>query len=674
MAQNSVDRSAPMPPLPRRRWPVVLALCLSVAAGYFLRGAPEAPAPAAPPLSPTAEVSATEWTCSMHPQIRQPGPGLCPICAMDLIPVQSGAAEATVGAPQFMASEATKALLQIETAVVERRFVQSEVRMVGKVAYDETRLGYITAWVPGRIDRMYADYTGVTVAEGDHMVDLYSPELLTAKEEVRRTSQGIAKLSASAPPVLRETAQATLDAARSRLRRWGLTDAQIAAAEQQGDQSDLITIHAPLGGTVIERMGREGMYVETGERIYTIADLRVVWVLLDAYESDLAWLHFGQPVSFTSEAYPGEQFTGKIAFIDPTLDPMTRTVKVRVNVPNHQGRLKPGMFVRGVVRAQLATGGRVMDQALAGKWISPMHPEIVKDGPGTCDVCGMPLVRAEDLGYVPAAAGAEDMPLVIPATAPLRTGTRAVVYVEVPGAAQPTYEGRVVELGARAGEYFVVHSGLSEGERVVTRGNFKIDSELQIQARPSMMSLASESTEATSAQTPEAFRAQLGGLLDRYLALQVELAKDDATAASQAAANLAGQLEAMDATSLSGDLAARWNEDFRLALARSANSLKEAKELAPQREAFHAFSDTLIAATRAMGLPEGNEALVVHCPMAFDFGGADWIQMGEEVSNPYFGAAMLRCGTVTGPASELAATASPAATAPAHAHGESSHE
>jgi Cu(I)/Ag(I) efflux system membrane fusion protein len=599
----------------------------------------------------------------MHPQIRQPAPGLCPICAMDLIPVQAGGPDVAAGVARFTTTEEAKALMRLETALVERRFVENEVRMVGKVAYDETRLGYITAWVPGRIDRMYADYTGVTVAEGDHMVDLYSPELLTAKEELHRTAQGLAKLSASAPPVLRETAEATLGAARSRLRRWGLTSAQIEAAEAVGAQSDLITIHAPLGGTVIERMGREGMYVETGERIYTIADLRVVWVQLDAYESDLAWLHFGQPVSFTSEAYPGETFSGKIAFIDPTLDPMTRTVKVRVNVPNHNGQLKPGMFVRGVVRAQLATGGRVMDQALAGKWISPMHPEIVKDGPGTCDVCGMPLVRAEDLGYVPAAAGPQDMPLVVPATAPLRTGTRAVVYVEVPDATPPAYEGRVVELGARAGAYFVVQGGLAEGERVVTHGNFKIDSELQIQARPSMMSQASETAPAAAvAQAPEAFRAQLGALLDRYLALQAALASDDAGAARTAAATLSEQLAGMDASALTGEVATRWNEGFRLALARSGNALQEATAIEPQREAFHAFSDTLIEALQSLGLPDDRPALLVHCPMAFDFAGADWIQSEEEVLNPYFGATMLRCGTVTGPV-----IAAPAA---AHTHGE----
>ncbi len=165
-------------------------------------------------------------------------------------------------------------------------------------------------------------------------------------------------------------------------------------------------------------------------------------MLLDAYESDLPWLRFGQRVEFTTESYPGEIFVGQVAFIDPVLNRDTRTVKVRVNVVNDDGRLKPEMFVRATVKSQVASGGRVLDPSLAGKWISPMHPEIVKDEPGVCDICGMPLVRAETLGYVTAEPNEGAKPLVIPASAALLTGKRAIVYVQVPDAEKPTYEGR----------------------------------------------------------------------------------------------------------------------------------------------------------------------------------------------------------------------------------------
>ena len=158
-------------------------------------------------------------------------------------------------------------------------------------------------------------------------------------------------------------------------------------------------------------------------------------------------------------------------------------MKVRVNVENKNGKLKPEMFVRAVVRPRVAAGGKVMDPALAGKWICRMHPEVIKDAPGNCDLCEMPLLEPEKLGYVTAEAG--EAPLVIPASAPLITGKRTIVYVEKePG----LYEGREIERGPRAGDYYIVSSGLSEGEKVVTNGNFKIDSALQLLAKPSMMS------------------------------------------------------------------------------------------------------------------------------------------------------------------------------------------
>jgi len=418
---------------------------------------------------------------------------------MELIPAGQPAQAVTAAA--YSLSQEAAALLNVETAAVERKFITAEVRMVGMVDYDETRLGYITAWVPGRIDRLYADYTGIRVQKGDHMVDLYSPDLLAAKEELRRAVQALSKLPASAPEILRDTAKSTLEAARSKLLRWGLSEKQIEETERNGPISDTITIYAPVSGTVIDRKGQEGMYVETGTPIYTIADLSVVWIKMDAYESDLAWVHYGQPVQFTAEAYPGETFNGQIAFIDPILNEATRTAKVRVNVPNRDGRLKPGMFVHAIVHSQVATEGRVMEPGLAGKWISPMHPEIIRDGPGACPVCGMPLVRAEELGYVSAKITDQDKPLAIPATAPLITGKRAVVYVEVPNAPEPAFEGREVALGPRAGDYYIVESGLQEGERVVTRGNFMIDSALQIEAKPSMMSLAPASVEGFPSKT-----------------------------------------------------------------------------------------------------------------------------------------------------------------------------
>ncbi|GAB4315642.1 MAG: hypothetical protein Kow0059_07810 [Candidatus Sumerlaeia bacterium] len=432
------------------------------------------------------------YACAMNCVPPLPHPGKCPICGMQMQPVYKTATSAGTGAEskdlarRFAMTPEARALAEIQTSPVERRWAEHVVRMVGFADHDETRLAKITAYVSGRLDRLYVDYTGTTVRKGDHMVYLYSPDLLTAQEELFQARQAVESLSeGSTTPALRESAQRALEAARERLRLWGLTPDQIQQIERTRQTQDHITIYAPVGGVVINKHVQEGAYVATGEPIYTISDLSHLWIRLSAYESDLPWLRYGQDVEFTTESYPGETFHGRIAFIDPTLDVMTRTVSVRVNVDNKDGRLKPGMFVRAMVKSRLAAGGKVIEPALAGKWISPMHPEIIKDGPGQCDICGMDLVPAEQLGFV--AAVEQTPPLLIPASAPLITGRRAVVYVEVPGADRPEFEGREVTLGPRAGDYYIVLDGLSEGERVVTNGAFMIDSSLQIIARPSMM-------------------------------------------------------------------------------------------------------------------------------------------------------------------------------------------
>lgn len=441
-----------------------------------------------------AATQAEVWTCAMHPQIRLPKPGRCPICGMELIPVATAGALAAVDeelqSPRLAMSAAAVALAEIQTLPVVRKAVAKEIRMVGKVDYDETRVREIAAWVPGRIDRVFVDFTGVQVNEGDHLVVVYSPELRMAQEELLQASKAASALRRSKVAVLRESSSATVDASREKLRLLGLTPEQISEIESEGKVSDTLTIYSPIGGTVVMKHASEGMYVKTGTPIYEIADLSRLWVLLDAYESDMSWIRFGQRVEFATEAYPGEVFSGRVAFIEPTVNAKTRTVKLRVNVGNADGRLKPGMFVRAIVRAGVSDGGRVMDPELAGKWIGPMHPEIIRDEPGSCPICGMELVGAEAYGY--ALPASDVLPLVVPATAPLITGERALVYVRVPGTENPTFEGREVVLGPRTGTSYVVREGLAEGEEVVVKGNFKIDSSLQIQARPSMMSAAGD--------------------------------------------------------------------------------------------------------------------------------------------------------------------------------------
>jgi Cu(I)/Ag(I) efflux system membrane fusion protein len=577
---------------------------LAFTAGYFVRlhaGRVKAETEIQRALSeravPEKEV---EYTCSMHPQIRQPGPGKCPICQMDLIPVE---ADTGVSQREYVLSESAKNLSEIEVAEVERKYVAAEVRLVGKVDYDERLLGHITAYFPGRLERLFVDYTGIPVQKGDHMVTIYSPELLSTQEELLQAIKAAKQLEDSDIRELRGAAERTVEAVREKLRLWGLTVEQVEEIEKRGKPSDRVTLYSPMGGIVIHKNAVEGMYVNTGTRIYTIADLKKVWVKLDAYESDLQWIRLGQKVTFTTEAYPGEPFEGKIAFIDPVVNPTTRTIKVRVNVPNEDGKLKPEMFVRAVVRSEVAIGGKVMDPDLAGKWMCPMHPEIVESGAGTCEICEMPLVRTEELGYVAPTEEEAAKPLVIPATAALLTGKRAIVYVQLPKADQPTYEGREIVLGPRAGDYYIVRSGLEEGELVVTRGAFKIDSALQLLAKPSMMipeggggasahhhgeHADHEMTggEAAPGQldVPQAFLIQLREVVKAHDDIAVALKSDDIDELRSAFEKLEKALADVDAGLLPADASAMWKELSMLLKndaveGRYAESLKAAKRI-----------------------------------------------------------------------------------------------
>ncbi len=631
-----------------KRAKLILPVIAALLVGFILRGC--FTSSSRQPQASNTQPQATVWTCSMHPQIRLPKPGKCPICFMDLIPLESsGSNEDSANRPEVSVSPYAAKLMEIETTEVARRYVAADVRMVGKVDYDETRVSYISAWVPGRIDRLFVDYTGIPVKKGDHLAELYSPELLTAQEELIQAIQTQANLKNSQSTLLTETAKQTIEAAREKLRLWGFTQEQVADIEKRGTPSDHMTIYSPGAGIVIHKNAQEGMYVQTGTRIFTIADISKVWVQLDAYESDLDWLRYGEPVEFTTETFPGETFKGTVSFIDPIINAATRTANVRVIVDNAAGRLKPGMFVRAVAKPRMTADGRVLDADLSGKWISPMHPEIIKDHPGNCDVCGMPLVTAESLGYV--SESESQAPLVIPVSAALKTGTRAVVYVQKPDAEKPTYEGRVVDLGVRLGNYYIVKSGLQEGERVVTHGNFKLDAELQIQALPSMMSQPSEATETNALvqtaprtmEAPDAFLAQLSAVVQAYYEVHTALGKDDAETARTAAAVMQGSLSKVQMELLKGDAHMAWMKQLNH-LNGTVDTLTATHDIEEQRKVFYSLSQQLEQTLQLFPVP--SPVYELHCPMAFDNQGATWLQDNEEVLNPYFGSAMSGCGEV----------------------------
>ena len=574
---------------------LIIVIILSFGLGYLFRGSSPETEQAG---HEQAEAVVKFWTCSMHPQIQQPGPGQCPLCGMDLIPVSDSRQGGNASSVQL--SPAAVKLAEIMTAPVERRFENVEVRLDGKVDYDETRIAKIAAWVPGRIERLFVDFTGETVKRGDPLVMLYSPELVAAQQELLI---GL-KMFKNTP-----SGEKNLAATREKLRLWGLTERQIARLERDGAVTDKTTIYSPLSGIVIEKNGFEGMYVTTGSPIYTVADLSQVWVRLDAYESDLAWIRNGQEISFETRAWPGEVFTGTIAFIDPTLNAETRSVAVRVNVSNLEGKLKPGMFVSARVHSSV---------------------------------------------------NADEAPLVIPASAPLITGKRAVVYVADPQE-EGLFTGRQIVLGPRAGDYYVVREGLQEGELVVVNGSFKIDSAVQIMAKPSMMNpegggstpghdhgqpSATEHKPLETFSVPDAFQQQLENSVTAYFSIQQALSHDKQAEAVAAAGQFVQSLEGVDMSLLKGTAHEAWMQQVQT-LQASAKTLAAAHDIADSRAAFEKLSDTLYTALKQFGTSSSLAIHRFHCPMAFDNRGASWLQQSDTTENPYFGSMMFRCGTKT---------------------------
>ena len=549
--------------------------------------------------TPQEPASEQLWTCSMHPQIQQSEPGDCPLCGMELIPLaESGAASNQKD--RVVLSQRAATLAELQTVEVERIVAPSvDIRLLGRVEVDESRARNISAWIGGRVDKLRVRETGVTVKRGQTIANLYSPEVYAAHQDLLTAAKQVRKL-ANASDLVRSSAEATLAAARERLSLLGVPDAEIRRMDDAKRPSKSIAIRASYAGTVMERLVTEGQYVETGTVLYRVADLSKLWVQLDAYERDLPALMEGQTVEVEVEALPGERFVGEVSFIDPLVDPRRRVTKVRVEVDNPEAKLRPGMFVEAVVRGA---------------------PE---DG----------------------TSRTKQKPLVIPATAPLFTGRRSLVYVEIPDAERMVYEPRVVELGPRMGEQYPVVAGLSAGERVVTHGAFALDADLQIRGGPSMMTRpddASSEPLTIRVELDHELRAALAPVLRAYLDMQVALADDDWQAARAAASRLQDAARAVEFTT--ADTREAW-EALGPSLEAKAEAAAHAVAIEGVRGAFLHLSMIIKDMLQVFGNPIDAPVRLAFCPMANANEGAEWIQAAQSVDNSYFGESMLSCGEI----------------------------
>ncbi len=548
-------------------------------------------------MAAAAEVGSDRlYTCSMHPQVRSRDPKeKCPLCGMDLIPVPGdGQGEGEAGLPRLTLSPRALALAQVETAPVQRRAVRTALEVYGTVEVDSRRLHHITAWVGGRLEKLHVNQTGVAVQAGQPLVEIYSPALVAAQEELLQAQGAMTRLPESAAPSHRAGAEALLAAARDKLRLLGMTAEQVEALETRGTLEDRVTLMSPAEGVVLEREATEGMVVERGERLFTVADLGRVWVRLEVHERDLAWVRPGVEVRIAAAGLPGEHLDGRVALLEPVVEESRRTVGVRVEAANSGRRLKPGMFVT----ARL-----------------------------------LPPTEAEE-------------ELVIPLSAALITGRRAVVYVQS-DPRLPTFDAREVILGPRAGDEVVVREGLTAGELVVVRGNFKLDSELQIRGRPSMMAGRKGGAPAVGQTTPPAAVAglSLASLVEGNFRLVKALSDDDPAAAGAAALALQEALAGVDRRVPAGVTADLWRP-LAARLRAGLAGLAAERELEAMRRHFEVFSDALTDAVRRFG--PGTEGPVYRavCPMV-QGRRAYWLQADRPITNPYHGARMYSCGEIS---------------------------
>ena len=362
------------------------------------------------------------WTCSMHPQIMQPEPGDCPICGMDLIPMESGADG--LAEDQFKMSKNALALADIRTTKVGYSTSgDNTLKLSGTIEENEKAVATQASYFDGRIEKLFVNFEGEEVSIGQQLATIYSPELVSAQQELITAAS------------LKESQPALYTAVRNKLKLWKLSEKQIGEIEKSGKVRENFPVYANVSGTVSEIMVEAGDYIKQGSPLFKIANLNTVWAVFDSYENQVSLLKEGQNIEIVTKAYPDKKLNAKISFINPVLNSATRTVEVRAVLNNPKGELKPGMFVSGSLR---------------------LTSEI------------------------------KDDMIIIPESAVLWTGERSVIYLKT-DPDNPVFELREIALGDAINGEYVVLSGLQNGDEIVTNGTFTVDAAAQLQGKKSMM-------------------------------------------------------------------------------------------------------------------------------------------------------------------------------------------
>ena len=540
----------------------------------------------------TEQNTGTTWTCSMHPQIRKSEPGQCPLCGMGLIPVATDKTGVDPNALQM--SENAMKLANIQTKIVGTKIATKELRLNGKIQIDERKLYTQSSHIPGRIENLKINFTGEKVSKGQILAMVYSPELVTAQEEL---------LQAFA---IKNSQPELFEAAKQKLKNWKIGESTINKIISSGKTIQQFPITADVSGIVTAKKVDLGDYITRGMPIYEITDLSSLWVLFDVYESDMTWVKVGDKISYTVASIPGKTFDGTISFVDPLINSETRVATARVELKNVENKLMPEMFVSGIVK-----------------------------------------------NYLSKTASKE---IIIPKTAVMWTGERSIIYIKKSEGKNANFTLREVLLGPSLGDAFVIKSGLEIGEEIVVNGTFMVDAASQLAGKPSMMHLDGGKPEtghaghgktemvAESNQKNLTFSQQLNLVFKAYEILKNSLIVSDGQKSQKAAQLILNNLKNTDEKLITNSTSLKLWKLTSLKIVSASKKIASTKDIKIQREHFLELSNNLIKSIETFGIQQ--KVFVAFCPMANSDKGASWISSEEKIQNPYFGAAMIHCGSI----------------------------
>jgi Cu(I)/Ag(I) efflux system membrane fusion protein len=573
---------------------LLLVLAVGVGIGYFLFGNknPEATDSMkehnhASELSEASEAEETIYTCSMHPQVRQNEMGICPICEMDLIPVESNTSSDPL---VFQMTEDAVKVSNIQTTIIgSSKSGSKSILLNGKIKPDERRSASVVSHLPGRIEKLFITFTGEKISKGQKIATIYSPELVSAQRELLEALK------------LKDLSPGLIEAARQKLVYWKIPKNTIEQIEKSGEVQNLINIYADEGGIVMDKKVSVGDYIKEGNVLFETIGLERLWVIFDGYEEDMANIRIGNTIKFTTPAVPGKTFSAKVTYIDPILNAATRAVAIRTEVNNRSGFLKPEMFVKGMLQTSNSSKQKIMVPKTSVLWTGPRSVVYLKD-----QETEIPSFRYQEITL----------------------GESLGEYYEVKN-------------GLNLGDE-VVTNGAFVIDAASQLNNQKSMMNQNVNIKPK--NAGTIAIPDFTAETPDNFKAQLSSLSDKYLLLKNAFVETNSDAAKEAATAFSQELENVDMTLVKGEAHQYWMQQLA-AFQGHGKKITTLNDVEMQRQQFDFLSNAMINSITAFGTK--NELFVQFCPMAFDNKGADWISDIAEVQNPFFGDKMMKCGLVT---------------------------